>query len=411
VADSLKKKLFYIFLCIFFFGMAMRYLDRAPPRSYCDFKVYYHTAKAFLAGQDIYARPLIEITPFKYSPFFALLISPLGLLPIKAAAVIFLVLNFFATVAMLWLTNRICISRNFSNRTNFLIYFLELLFMGRFIVLVWDSGQVNIIMCALLLLSLYSFSKGRDICGAAALAGSVFFKYMPVIFVPYFALRKKFKIVALTVLFVMAWMLLPALYAGFEKNFSYLASWLPSISASSLDWASYVSYKNQSIFSFIARLLSPRPTYVIIGNLSFTQAMFIAYILAGLLYLAALIPAKNKDTGNLDFALLFSYLPLFNPNGWMHNFVFLIFPFAYLINYLIKIKFKDYIVLTCLILAFILTSWLSPEVVGKSVTSISLELSCITIGALFMVLALLKLKFGVFAAGEEKLLKEDERER
>ena len=84
------KKGWIAFVVLLVFAVLLvRYLDRVPKRHYCDFRVYHHAAQDFLAGKDLYFRESMDITPFKYSPFFALLVAPLGFLPIKAAAAVF----------------------------------------------------------------------------------------------------------------------------------------------------------------------------------------------------------------------------------------------------------------------------------------------------------------------------------
>lgn len=378
--------------------MLGRYLQRVPKRHYCDFRVYHHTAQVYLERGDIYADYTPEgITPFKYSPFFALLVSPLGLLPIKPAAAVFFLINFLATVALFWLALKLS-GEGFSWRAKTVICLLAVALTGRFIILVWDSGQVPIMITGLVLASLYFFSKGKDVPAAGLLAASILFKYLPALFIPYFLARRRFKAAGLTALFVCAWLLLPMLYSGFSRNLEYLSSWLPSIVSTSLDQLSYYDFKNQSIFSLALRTAYATPYGMNIFNLGFRAALWLGYALALGLYLLALLPGKHKHE-RIDFALLVAFIPLFNPNAWMVNFVSLAFPCVILLAYLRKERLKDIFVIVCLAASFLLILFSSESLVGNRLENLFSAASFITFSALFMVAALAKLKFAPAARG------------
>jgi len=87
-----KNRLFWFVtaLVVIYVALLFRYLHYAEKRQYSDFRVYHATGQRFAERQDIYARPDESITPFKYSPFFAMGFAPLSVLPIKAAAGVFL---------------------------------------------------------------------------------------------------------------------------------------------------------------------------------------------------------------------------------------------------------------------------------------------------------------------------------
>ena len=374
-------------------GMLARYLERVPKRHYCDFRVYHHAAQVFLQRGDIYTQDDPEITPFKYSPFFAFLVSPLGLLPIKDAAGLFFILNFIFTALMFRGARKLCMGDSAPPRQVMLVYALSLFLVARYILLVWDSGQVPILICGLVLMGLYMFFKGKDVHAGALIAAAVLFKYLPALFIPYFIARKKFRAAGLTCLFIGLWLVLPALYAGWDTAVRYLGSWLPSIISTSLDHASYFDFKNQSLISMILRTLSPSELGVNILSLDFRAALMLAYAACILLYCLALIPAGKKDTRLVDAGLLFAFMPLFNPNGWMLNFSALAFPYILLLNHLRLTRWRDRFVLACVALSFVFTSVLNQEVAGDTVENFAEAHSFVTIGALLVVVALLKLKF------------------
>ena len=397
-----KRILLSILIVLFFSCMLSRYLQRVPQRHYCDFRVYHHVAKDFLAGKDIYYRDTEAITPFKYSPFFAFVINPIGLLPIKVAAALFFVINFLATIVLFRWAKEIIVQEPLSAKEGFFLYFIGAVFISRYVILNWDSGQVVIIMCALTVCSLYLFSRERDVLGAALLAGAILIKYMPAIFIPYLIFRKKFKAAALTVIFIVLWLLLPALVVGIQKNIAYLTSWFPSIISTSLDSGSYYNPSNQSIFSVVLRSTSS----IFYGNsvdFFFRWSMWIACAISFLLYLLVLLSKKGKDTFKIDCALLFIFMALFNPNAWLLDFVSLIFPCLFLTYYLIKVKLKDVFVLVSFILSFVFLFWFSRTLVGYKLQFFAKQISCVAIAAFFLIGALVKLKFSETELGSKGL--------
>ena len=110
---ALKRKLIiYSILIVVFAGLFIRYSGRAPKRHYSDFRVYYATAQRFAEKEDIYTRPDESITPFKYSPMFALLVSPLSKFDQKTASLIFFTLNFISLLIIFVISEKlICKSK------------------------------------------------------------------------------------------------------------------------------------------------------------------------------------------------------------------------------------------------------------------------------------------------------------
>lgn len=389
-----KRILFILFLAVFFTVMLGRYLDRVPRRHYCDFRVYHHAAQVFLEQKDIFLRDEEPITAYRYSPFFAFCISPLGLVPIKTAAAIFFAFNFFSVIIFLRWSKKICVNPPISSQGTFWIYFLGTLFTSRFILLVWDSGQANLLMSALVVLALRLFTRGKEWGAAALLAGSIFIKYLPAMFVIYFICRGKFRIAILTVLFSVLYLFLPVLAVGWATNNLYLHTWWPVVMHTTFDYATYIDFKNQAISSMVLRLLTDSIYSHNFVSLGLKPALMVGYAIIAGLFVVALVPGRKKGVSNVDYALILTFMPLFNPNGWMINYVALIFPYIYLLNYLRMVRAKDVFVLICVVLCFALTSWMSQDIVGNHWENIAAENSSVTLGALFLVAALAKLKFG-----------------
>lgn len=290
-----KKYAVFLILAVVFSGMFLRYMHRVPKRHYCDFRVYYATGQRFIERQNIYSRPDEAITPFKYSPMFALVISPLSFFSIKTASLIFFTFNYLALITAFILSAKIIVKQPLPSRKNILLYLIPAVFSFRFILQTLDSGQVNIIMFLAVLGGLYCLQKAQEPAGTALLAFSIMFKYMPAVFLPYFLVRKKIKFIGLIALFSLIFCFLPAIYTGVEKAMVYLRNWLPFITETSLDSGSWCDFKNQSLYSFILRYFTTGSPYGIsLVDLTFAQAMTIAISLGSALYFLILIPGKKR---------------------------------------------------------------------------------------------------------------------
>jgi len=386
-----------------FISLFFRYASRAPKRNYCDFRVYYNIAQRFLAKENIYNRPDEGITPFKYSPVFALLVSPLAFVSQKTASLIFFTISFILLIGLCLFSKKMIVTSKLSAWQLFAFYFFPLLFSSRFIFSVLDSGQITIMIFALLIFGIYLLEKEKNIAASALFALAVMFKYTAIIFLPYFLIRKKIKASLGMVFFILFYCLIPAIYTGISANLQYLKSWLPFIAETSLDKGSWYDSKNQSLYSMVLRLFSADSPYKHLTQLAFTQALFISGIIGALIYLFIIIKKKERETKNIDYALLLLCLALFNPNAWLANFVFFIFAYMAIIYHLIKVRFsaeggsasggKNKAVLIFTILSFISSSWAAESVVGDKLQNFFESLSTVTLASLILCGILLYLKF------------------
>ena len=129
-----KRNIAYLLIAMSFIGLFFRYMHRAPKRHYCDFRVYYATAQRFAAKEDIYSRPQESITPFKYSPMFALIVSPLSMVSEKPASLIFFSISFVSLIIICRLSKKLIIKRDLTFKESVLFYFLPILFTSRFML-------------------------------------------------------------------------------------------------------------------------------------------------------------------------------------------------------------------------------------------------------------------------------------
>jgi hypothetical protein len=281
------------------------------------------------------------------------------------------------------------------------IYFLALFFTSRFYLQNFDEGQVNFLMMTTILLGLYAEKHNKSFLAGMLLGFSILVKYMGVVFIPYFLIKRRFKVVLFIVLALIIYGLVPALFWGWERNSFLQSQYIPFLCKTSLDMSSLSDYVNQSLMSMLIRLFSSHGNYGInLVSLKDYQLGFLTGCLYVFIYSLTIYPAKcyekeknGRQLNNIDLALLFACAALFNPNAWMHAFIFLTFGYMVIFAYLFKTSFQDRYVLTLLLLSFVFHSFTNSTITQYWNRDIFDVFSFVTIGALFALLALLKIKF------------------
>jgi hypothetical protein len=396
-----RKAISIILLFGLFFGLFMQYQFRAPKRNFCDYRVYYTAGKDILEGKNIYTREKEEITPFKYSPLFAVVMVPLSTFSPRVSASIFFIINIIAILLIFKFSKDLIFFKDLSPVKTSLILAIAFIMSFRFILHCLDSGQVGLLTLFLSVLGLSFITQGKKTRGALLIGLSVMIKYMPFLFVFYFFWKKEFKVVIVVLSSLILYCFLPAIFIGFKNNFFYLKEWLPYITTTSLDQGSFAYIKNYSLWSFTNRLF---PNLGINGMILVTLLMF-----AVLLFFILKKPETPIETrlagfyNCLDYGMILLCVVLFNPNAWPHNFVMMIFAYLLTVYYLFICNFKDKVVLVLVLASFILASLGSQSIVGDTLQSIFESYSTVTIGSLLLFVALIKLKFNrlAFIANEK----------
>ncbi len=387
-----------IFIFIAFLG---RYQYKMPKRQFADFHVYHYTAQVLAERGNIYDDQAYRrdgIANFKYPPIVGLIFYPLGFLNENSAAIIWYTLNFILILLFFYWSSRIVFVRPFNNRRKNWVYFLSFLFTLRIFAQNFDEGQVNILMMSMLAFALYLFQRRKRFTGSLALAFSVLVKYMSIIFIPYFLFKKKFKVVFYFCLSLFVLVILPAFFLSFDYNLSLQKSFIPFLCKTSLDFGSMSTHANQSLVALILRYFSNfTESSINILNLSKFHLGFLVGSAFVFLYLLTLCPSSKYKKGDnftrvIDYGLLFVCAGLFNPNGWIHSFVFLTFSYMVCFYYLFKVQHKDKLVWAMVGISGILISW-PDELFIQGVKDAVDVYSLLSLAALLLFAALLKIKF------------------
>lgn len=402
------KLLLIILLTLFSAGSFLAHQIRAPQRNYSDFHCFYTAGKRILNHQNIYVIKDRETSEFRYAPIFAVAMSGLALMNEGKADAIWFLINLFLFILALFYLKKLVTLQEIDQKSVFILYLVSILGIIRIAFHNLNSGQSNILMFSSMVIGLYYIGKKRELLGAVIFAFSILVKYTPLIFIPYFLLRKKFKLSLYIISAVSFYLLLPSLFIGFKTNLEYLKGLIPFLTNSTiLDQITILTGKNQSLLSAVYRSFTPCILYFYAPPMPFQswnvnsaviKIVFSAFTL--ILYLSVLIPAKkinfNKDAPmyyNTDYALLFICAVLFNMNAWLHAFILLSMACFVIVYYLIRNNFKDRIVFFMLIVSYILNLFTTQAVLGKTLMFKIYFYSPMTLSALIIFTALLKIKF------------------
>jgi len=306
-----------------------------------DFDVYYQSSLNYLAHTPIYiAHSGIE--EFKYSPLFAWFFSFFTIFEKTTSMYLWSILNIFLLFSMFYFIFKLR-QISFNSIKDFLIIFFLFALTGRYIFSNIKIGQVNILLCFLLVLTMYFDIKKKCLWAAACLALSLMIKLFPLLFLAYFILRRKFKIAGFTVLVTAALLLLPAAYSGFSLNLKYLHEWVVLLKTTPATML--YSVKNYSLFAFFAWLFISRHEPQFILNYRFitkglTSEVYYAWAAScfaffGLFFYDAIFK-KERDERivYLDYSCLFVCVLLFNPLAYLNALVLLVVPYFFILRYL-----------------------------------------------------------------------------
>lgn len=212
-----------------------------------DFRHFYYAARAMREGQDIYASrawgcdyaPLSQYlekleaeTPgsgqragYIYPPLLAWMYQPLAGLSFPAACRLWLVLAALVSAGTIWLAARESVRRLREDPDAFVSLLVTVVAVAVFsdkIRAELRMGQTNLLMLLGFVLALRWMDKRPWLAGLA-LGAAFNIKYLPIVLLPYFLLRRRWALAAWFVVGVVMFSLLPALSVGWETNLQYLS--------------------------------------------------------------------------------------------------------------------------------------------------------------------------------------------
>jgi Glycosyltransferase family 87 len=316
-----------------------------------DYPLWFWAGQQILQGKDLYPHDPGAIFDFLYPPLSAILLAVpafFGKIPLYLCLC---ALN----IAAWWMTAQLSNAMTGDGRIpNPWLAALPSFVTISFIFDMFDLGQPNLVLLAMMLLGFWLLQNGRPWSSGSLFALATAIKVFPVAVLPYLVWRRQWASAASMMIFLAVLLfVVPAPVRGFQHNVSELKTWYQGMVGSSSEqgfgqrseqnW----SWVNQSLIAVTHRLTRPvnynqddparRPATMNLLDLDFKTAnwaVIAVSILIGLGFILAM-PRSSRRTPRSDaeeLGILFCLMTVASPLARQYYFMWLFFPLTVLLH-------------------------------------------------------------------------------
>ena len=316
-----------------------------------DYPLWFWAGQQILQGGDLYPHDLKGHFDFLYPPLSAILLAIpafFGKIPL------YLCLSLL-NVAAWWMTAQLSNAMTGEGKVlNPWLAALPSVVTISFIFDMFDLGQPNMVLLALMLLGFWLLQHDRPWSSGSLFALATAIKVFPVAVFPYLVWRRQWASVASMAIFLVVLLLVvPSPVRGFQHNLSELKTWYQGMVASSSEagfgqrddqnW----SWMNQSLISLTHRLTRPvdynqdnpnkTPAYMNLLDLDFKTANWVVVgvsIVVGLGFIVVMPPVRRRTARSdaEELGILFCLMTVASPLARQYYFMWLFFPLTVLIH-------------------------------------------------------------------------------
>jgi hypothetical protein len=342
-----------------------------------DFEVYRTAGSRALAAEPLY-RADDGHFQFKYLPAFAVLASPLALVPLTAAKGGWFAVSAVLMLVLLGLSVR---AMPEVRRPPALLLVITFLAMAKFYAHELVLGQVNLLFAVLVVLAIVWMRSGRDAAAGVLLALAVVVKPYAVLFAPWLVTRRNRTAFVSMAAGLLVLLLLPIARYGWDGNLRLLGEWWQTVTSTTTP--NLTNPDNVSLGAMFTRWMGPdSPAPILAATTGGILLVLAAVVMAGRGSLTA------PDT--LEGSLLLLLIPLLSPQGW--DYVLLIgTPAVMLLVNDVSSLPRGLRVATVVAIAVIALSIY--DLIGRAAYATFMGLSLITVCVVIEVAALVALRF------------------
>lgn len=316
-----------------------------------DYALWYWAGQQVLHGGPLYPGNIHQQFDFIYPPLPAILLaipSWFGKIPLYA------VLSILNVVAW-WYTGILSNAMTGSDRKpGPWLEALPALVTVTFVFDMFDLGQPNLVLLAMMLYGFWSLQHRRSWLAGFMFALATAIKVFPIAVLPYLVWRRQWAAVVSIIAFIgILLYVLPAPIRGFERNAAELNTWYQGMVASSSEkgfgqrdeqnW----SWVNQSIIAVTHRLVRPinynqedpdkPPRTMNLVDVDYRTANWIVLAISALLGLGfvAVMPPARRRTARSDaeeLGILFCLMTVASPLARQYYFMWLFLPMTVLMH-------------------------------------------------------------------------------
>ncbi len=318
-----------------------------------DFKHFYLGAKLIRLGISPYDGEIFHeykkyegftsINPFVYPPFTGIVLSPLTFYTFKKAYLIWFILNHILLIASIFL-----IFKALELKFNLINLTITIWLTGYSSVIyrTLTSGQINIFLLFLFSLIWFLYIKRwKKLCGFFIAFASLF-KLFPAIILFYFILKKQWKVVAHSILWIIILMIISIAFVGIRTHLDFIPV-LENMSYGKSTFAEYgatfyVDQANQSINALLNRLFAQNPhtlPLIDLGNTANYLTYFVSVlILLFIIQIALKRTLQNIAPDNMEYSIFVLAGLLLPSLCWDHYLVIAYFAIFTVIKYISELE-------------------------------------------------------------------------
>lgn len=278
-------------------------------RDMSDFEVYWKAAGRAASAEPLY-RAEDGHFQFKYLPAFAILVAPLGMLPLATAKWVWFGFSAVLLAVLVSLALALVIHRR---KPGWLLVTLTVIIMAKFYGHELELGQVNLLFAVIVTGALLGIRLGRESLAGGLIAAAIVVKPYAVLFLPWLLARRRPASIATAVGGLVCVLILPTVLYGAGGAAAQHADWWRTVTESTQP--TLTGNDNVSFAGFFAKWLGPGPAAAALA-----AAAGIA--LLGLAVVVYLRRASVRFPEGLEGAMLLTCIPLLSPQGW--DYVFLV---------------------------------------------------------------------------------------
>lgn len=321
-----------------------------------DYPLWFWAGQQVLHGRDLYPKNPGAVFKYIYPPTPAVLLA----IPASFGKIALYSMLSLLNVGAWWVTAQLSHAMAGSGRTpGALVYFLSGLVTISFVFDMFDLGQPNLVLLALMIYGFWLLRHARPWLAGGMFALASAIKVFPAAVLPYLVWRRQWRAVAGLVIFAgVLLFVVPAPVRGFQHNVAELKTWYQGMVGSSSargfgqrdaqNW----SWVNQSIIALTHRLTRPidyykddpgapdpaRPARTMnVVDISFAAANLVVLAVAlaiGLGFIALMPPAgrRTERSDAEELGILFCLMTVASPLARQYYFMWLFFPITVLMH-------------------------------------------------------------------------------
>ncbi len=298
-------------------------------------------------GKNVYNEPGVDGS-FPNPPLAAIVLRPFTMLPPVPSALLWFAVKVALAAASVYWSVRLATGDEFRLSTPAIAALIVL--VSRPLLSDLEHGNINILILFLVTAALWAFRHGRDDGAGLAIALATAFKATPALFIPYFAYKRQWRVVAAALAgLVLFLMIVPGLVLGFERNLWLLRSWCGAmVWPYVLDGQIETLQTNQSLAAVLMRLFTDSPAIEWSSGatertnlLSLDRSVVVQALKASIVAILGVVAwlARTPTADRRDWRLACEYslvciaMLLISERSWKHHFVIMVLPYAVLVAY------------------------------------------------------------------------------